>query len=57
MLAQLSAGIHGCWRSRVAKGYHCDKHKIKDMKLLMERLDVYNSDAEEAKHVSINLFL
>ena len=27
------------------------------MKLLMERLGVYNSGGEEAKHVSINLFL
>ena len=39
------------------EGYHCDEHKVEDMKLLMERLEVYNSEDEEAKHVSINLFI
>ena len=37
--------------------YHCNEHKVEDMKLLIERLEVYNSDNEEAKHVSINLFI
>ena len=36
---------------------NCDEHKVEDMKLLMERLEVFNSDDEEAKHVSINLFI
>ena len=39
------------------EGYHCDKHKSKDCKLLMDRLRQYNSVGEEAKHVTINLFI
>ena len=39
------------------EAYHCDEHKVEDMKLLMERLKAYNSDDEEANHVSINLFI
>ena len=39
------------------EAYHCDEHKLEDMKLLVERLEAYNSDDEEANHVSINLFL
>ena len=39
------------------EGYHCDEHKLEDCKLLMDRLRQYNSDGEEAKHVTINLFI